>query len=112
MEKDVATGRADGFSNADFAGALGDGDEHDIHNPDATDNQGDTSDEGEHAGDEGEEIRGGMRDVFAIGDGEIIVAFFGLFELGFDSFREGREEIGGFGAGGDLLDLESGAEGA
>ena len=32
---------ADGFADADFAGALGDGDQHDVHHADAADHEAD-----------------------------------------------------------------------
>ena len=36
--------RAEGFAYADFAGALGDGDQHDVHDDDAADDQRDAGD--------------------------------------------------------------------
>src|SRR5216684_2089186 len=47
LEEDVAAARAERFLHADFAGALGDGDEHDVHQADATDSQREGADEGE-----------------------------------------------------------------
>ena len=78
LEKNIAGGGTDGFSNTDFASAFSDGDEHDIHNPDAPDDEGNTGNNGEHTRDKSEEIRGGMGDVVAVCDSEISVAFFGL----------------------------------
>ena len=39
--------RAEGFEDADLAGALGDGDQHDVHDADATDSEGHCADEAE-----------------------------------------------------------------
>src|SRR4029077_17872611 len=40
--------RADGLANADLAGALGDGDQHDVHDADAADEQGDEGHDQQH----------------------------------------------------------------
>ena len=45
LEEDVAAARAQRFLDADFAGALGDGDEHDVHQADAADAQREGADE-------------------------------------------------------------------
>jgi len=47
LEEDVAATRAQCFFNADFAGALGDRDQHDVHQADAPDAKGKRADEGE-----------------------------------------------------------------
>ncbi len=44
MQKDIAAARAERFANADFAGAFGDADQHDVHDDDAADDQRDGSD--------------------------------------------------------------------
>jgi hypothetical protein len=53
--QDVAAARADGHAQPDLAGALGDRDQHDVHDADAADDQrdrGDAREQGrEHAGD-------------------------------------------------------------
>ena len=41
MAQDIAAARPEGFAQADFAGALRDGDEHDVHNDDSADEEGD-----------------------------------------------------------------------
>ena len=41
LQQDDFFGGADGFSDADLAGALGDGDEHDVHHADAADDEAD-----------------------------------------------------------------------
>jgi hypothetical protein len=43
----VAAARAEGFLDADFAGALGDRDEHDVHQADSADAQRESADEAE-----------------------------------------------------------------
>ena len=54
LRQDVAPLGADGHAQADFAGALGDADEHDIHDADATHEQ-------RHGGDGGQQQRRGRR---------------------------------------------------
>ena len=41
LEQHLAGAGADGEADADLAGALGDGDEHDVHDADAADEQAD-----------------------------------------------------------------------
>ena len=53
LEHDVAGAGADGFADADFASAFRDGNEHDVHDADTTDDERDASDEREHAGNNG-----------------------------------------------------------
>jgi hypothetical protein len=48
----VLAGGAEGAADADFAGALDDGGEHDVHDADAADDEGDAGDEG------GDELEG------------------------------------------------------
>ena len=43
--QDLAMRGADGFADADFAGALFHGDQHDVHDADAADEQRDEGDE-------------------------------------------------------------------
>jgi len=52
LEEDLAVGGADGFADADFAGAFGDGDEENIHDADAADDEGDSGGKSEHIRDE------------------------------------------------------------
>ena len=52
LQQDVVAARAERLADADFAGALGDGDEHDVHDDDAADDQrdgGDGCDDGAEA---------------------------------------------------------------
>ena len=46
LKHDVAGAGADGFADTNFAGALRNGDEHDIHDANAADDERDASDEG------------------------------------------------------------------
>ena len=106
LEADVARGGADSFTDADFVGAFGDGDEHNVHDADAADDEGNASDEREDAGDDGEEGAGGVGDFVALEDGEVGVAGFG----GGEGFVDGAGSVvngaGVFDADVDLLDLE------
>ena len=47
LEEDVAAARAQRFLYADFAGALSDGNEHDVHQADTADAQRESADEGQ-----------------------------------------------------------------
>lgn len=51
LQEDIGVGGANGFTNTDFVGAFSDGYEHNIHDADAADKQGNAGDEGEHARD-------------------------------------------------------------
>ncbi len=46
--EDLARACTEGFEQADLACALGDGDEHDVHNADAADAEGHGADDAEH----------------------------------------------------------------
>ncbi len=109
--EDVTGGCTDGFSDADFAGAFGDRDEHNIHDADAADDEGDAGHDGEHARDKTEEVRSRVRNVVAIHNREVFVALFDLGQLSFNLFREGSEGASVFGFDVDLLDLERDALG-
>ena len=49
LQQDVAPGGAERLADADLAGALGDRDQHDVHDPDAADHQAHRRDAGEQA---------------------------------------------------------------
>ncbi len=106
MKEDVAGGGADGFSDADFVGAFGDGDEHDVHDADAANDEGDAGDDGEDARDDAEEGAGGVGDFVALENGEVGVAGFGGDERFFNGGGGFFEGVGVFGFDVDLLDLE------
>src|SRR3954471_9632356 len=50
LHQDIHPGGAESFTNADLTGALGDRDQHDIHDPDAAHQEADRSNAGEQAG--------------------------------------------------------------
>ncbi len=77
MEEDVGGGGADGLADADFVGALSNGDEHDVHDADTANDEGDAGDEGENPGDDGEESAGGVSDLVARENGEVGIAGLG-----------------------------------
>ena len=87
-------------------GAFGDGDEHDIHDTDAADDERNTSDEGEHAGDDREEGAGGVGDLIAISNREVVIVEFGGGEGLVDLFGGGGDGGSSGGADVDLLNLE------
>jgi len=79
LQHDVEAPGAEGFADADFAGALGDADEHDVHDDDAADderNQGDGNDDGGNDGEQTiDEAADGVRrdEVEAIGFAGLLV---------------------------------------
>lgn len=87
-------------------GAFGDGDEHDIHDADTANNDRDTSDDGEHARNKGEETTGGMGDLVAVRDGEIGIAGFRFGKGGADGIRGRFKSVGSGDFDVDLLELE------
>ncbi len=71
--EDVARLGSDGLAKADLARSLADGDEHDVHDADAADDQRDGSDCREH---EGHDVRGGLlggEDLLHVADGEVVI---------------------------------------
>lgn len=106
LEEDVHVRGADGFADADFVGAFGNGDEHNVHNADAANDEGDAGNEGEHAGNDLEEGASRVGDGVAVRNGEVGVARFGLDERIGDLLGGGSEGVGGGGLDVDLLDLE------
>ncbi len=74
LELDVAPVSADGNPDADFAGALRYADQHDIHNPDGADDEGNAGDPRQQAGQGAR--RGGrhLGDILLAAHGEIIIA--------------------------------------
>src|SRR6185312_9768113 len=72
LHEDVAATGADGHANADFAGPLGDADEHDVHDPHATDDQRDAGDRGDHHGQRADDDVEDVGDLGDIADDEIV----------------------------------------
>ena len=112
LEHDMAGACADGFADADFACAFGDGYKHDIHDADAADDERDASNEREHAGDNREKRASWMEVVGTGNNLVILVAFFGFGKLFVDGFDGALNLVGGFSADIDLLDLDRRFEGA
>ena len=108
LEEDVYTGGTDGFTDADFVGAFRDGDEHNIHDADAANDEGDTGDKSEHARDDGEERASRVGDLIAVGDGEVVIAEFSGREGLVDFFGGGGDGGSGGSADVNLLNLKIG----
>ena len=100
---DVAFAGADGESDADLAGPFGDGDEHDVHDADAADEQRDAGDGAEQPGHDFRSRGGELGDFLLGANHEVVVA------AGLDAVAL-AEQIGNVAA--DLFDLigRSGAE--
>jgi hypothetical protein len=67
----IAAVRADGEADADLAGALGDGDEHDVHDADAADDERNASDGAEQDGHGLGGGGGGLGEFLLVADGEV-----------------------------------------
>lgn len=67
----MGVGRADGFSNTNFVGAFSNGNQHEIHDTDATNEEGDCSNTAEHNRDHREEVTGWVGNVRAIVNSEV-----------------------------------------
>ncbi len=112
LEEDVACACADCLADTNLAGALRNGDEHDIHDADTTDDERDAGDEGEHVRNDREKGAGWMKVVGARDNLVILVALLGLAELLVDSVDSVWNDIGGLSADIDLLNLNRRLKGA
>ena len=110
LHEDVAAGGADGFPDADFVGALGDRDQHNVHNADTADDERNTSNEGKHTGNHVQHGARGVSDLIAVSHGEIGVTGVVLDQGGFDGAGGGRKVADSGGHNVDLLDLRSAEE--
>jgi hypothetical protein len=63
LHEDVAPARADRLADADLARALGDRHQHDVHDADAADEQGDADDRADDGGDAAEDLRVDVEDL-------------------------------------------------
>src|SRR5947209_4221901 len=84
---DVHGSCAEGFADADFAGALGDGDEHDVHDADAAERESEECDGSEEEGHYAEDAFGELRSFERVPypEGFFIVGIV-VVALGDDSF--------------------------
>ena len=108
----MAGAGADGFADADFARALRDGDEHDVHDANATDDERDARNESEHAGNDGKHRAGWVKVAVSGDDLEVFVTILELFELLFNLSDSGVDVARSVGADIDLLNLNRRFEGA
>src|SRR5438093_5846994 len=68
LHQDVAPPGADRLADADLAGAFRDGDQHDVHDPDAADDQGNAGDRAQHQGEDAGRLRGAVQHVLLAED--------------------------------------------
>lgn len=94
---------ADGFADADFAGAFGNRNEHNVHDADASNNERDGGDGGHGGGKGVKELAGGLSNLSAREDGVIWLSFVVFVECFFDALHGSRQFIGGGGFDVDLL---------
>src|ERR1051325_10397145 len=73
LHQDVARRCADSFADADLAGALGDGDQHDVHDADAADDERDARNRAQQPRHGARGLCRGVGDFFLATDGEIVV---------------------------------------
>ena len=74
LSEDVAAVRADGQANPDLAGAFRNANEHDVHDANATDDEGDASDGKEETGHDVGGGVGSVSDFLLVAHGEIVIA--------------------------------------
>ena len=74
LHQDVAPGGAERLADADLAGALGDRHQHDVHDPDAADQQAHRGDAGEQAGEHLGGLLLGGQDVLLVADREVVLS--------------------------------------
>ena len=72
LADDVAAARAHGLAHADFACALGDGDQHDVHDADTAHQQAQSRNRDGHQADEAGDVVELLDDLVGRGDGEIV----------------------------------------
>ena len=73
LGEDVPAARADGLADADLAGPLADRDQHDVHDPDAADDERDRGDPAEQQGQRAADRRGGLEQLGLVEDAEVVV---------------------------------------
>ena len=93
-----STARADGEADADLAGALGDADEHDVHDADAADEQRNAGDGAEQHGHDFGGLRGDFGDFLLGADEEVVFLAVGdavtLAKEIHDFLLDDRHEVG------------------
>src|SRR5947209_1386270 len=72
LRQDVDAGGADGLADADLFGALGDGDEHDVHHADAPDEERHAGDGDQHEGGCAGELSVNLQQRLLRGDAEVV----------------------------------------
>src|SRR6516225_2527157 len=77
--EDVGSRRADRFQDANLAGALGDSDEHDVHDADAAETEGRDRHASEEDGDDSKNARQDFSELHGVPDEERV--FVGFFEV-------------------------------
>src|SRR5207245_3775454 len=71
LGQDVTPPSPDRLPDADLARPFGDGDQHDVHDPDAADHQGDAGDGAQHQGEDAGGLRSAAQDVLLAQDLEV-----------------------------------------
>lgn len=112
LEKDVACACADCLADTDLAGALRNGDEHNVHDADTADDERDAGDEGKHVGNDREKGTGWMKVIGARDNLVILVTFLSLAELLVNSIDGVWDDIGSLSAYINLLNLDRRFKGA
>lgn len=97
---------ADGFADANFAGAFGNGNEHNVHDANTSNNERDGGDGGHGGGKSVEELAGGLSNLSAREDGVVRLSSVVFVECFFDTLNGSGEFISGGGFDIDLLELE------
>ena len=95
LQHDIAGRSANGFADADFASALRDGDEHDVHDADATNEESDAGNESKHTRDNAEHGAASLEAGVAGEYLEGAVAILAFAEFGFDVVSNSGGSVGG-----------------
>ena len=88
MHQDLLAGGAHGFAQTDFKRSFGDAYQHDVHNDDAADNQGDQGDGNHHRGDTARELIDLIVQRFHVDEAEVV--FFISFQAVLVAHRHAR----------------------
>ena len=106
LREDVSAMGTDGEADTDFAGALGDGNKHDVHDADASDDEGDSGDAREQSRHGFRRSGGGGREFFLGADGEVgFATATALSEEVFDGELNARDVFREIGLDADHADI-------
>src|SRR6516164_9894359 len=108
LAEDVACAGAHGHADADFAGSLGHGDEHDVHDAHATDGERNKRDDQEEIGHYAAGVGKGLSNLGVVADPEVVRTAKGdvvtVAEHGVDLSDGQRDVLGGASGNPDVVE--------